>query len=61
MWRVLFFVQSNENSGREFIELKFPSEVYITGFELYETYKPGSVYRVSSTPSYADDNTVACC
>ena len=61
MWRVLFFLQSNENSGREFIELKFPSEVYITGFELYETYKPGSVYRVSSTPSYADDNTVACC
>eukprot|EP00966_Prymnesium_polylepis_P173440 4012338-Prymnesium_polylepis.1 len=36
---------SNENSGREFIELKFPSEAYITGFELYETYKPGSVYR----------------
>ncbi|KAL1512389.1 hypothetical protein AB1Y20_005647 [Prymnesium parvum] len=52
---------SHENSGKEFIELKFPSELYITGFDLYETLKPGAVFRVSSAPSYDDDNTVACC
>jgi len=52
---------SAENSGKEFIELKFPSEVYVSGFELYETYKPGATYEISTAPQYTDDNTVACC
>ena len=33
----------------------------MTGFELYETYKPGALYRLSSTRDYVDDNTIACC
>ena len=50
---------SAENSGREFIELKFPNRVYVSGFELFQTYKPGAVTRVATTPSYDDDNTAA--
>ena len=52
---------SSENNGAEFIEVKIEVPVYITGFELYETYKPGALAVLSSTPSYDDDNTVACC
>ena len=52
---------SAENSGREWIELKFPTNVYVAGFELYETYKPGAAYRVSTAPEYLDNNLVACC
>lgn len=52
---------SAENSGKEFIEVRFPNKVYVTAFELYETYKPGAVFEVSSAPEYTDDNTVACC
>jgi hypothetical protein len=52
---------SAENSGKEFIEIKFPNPVYVTGFELYETYKPGATYRISTTQKYDDDNTIACC
>ena len=52
---------SAENSGREWIELKFPTNVYVTGFELYETYKPGATYRISTAPEYVDNNLIACC
>jgi hypothetical protein len=52
---------SQENSGREWIELRFGTPVYVSGFELYEVYNPGAVSRVSTTRSYDDDNTVACC
>lgn len=34
---------------------------YVSGFELYETYKPGATYQLSTAPQYTDDNTVACC
>jgi hypothetical protein len=33
----------------------------VSGFELYETYKPGAVYRLSTSERYTDDNTIACC
>ena len=56
----LYFL-SHENNGKEFIELKFADSVYLTGFELFECYKPGSLYKISSTMKYEDDNTVACC
>lgn len=36
-------------------------QVYVSGFQLLEVYKPGAVAKVSSTPAYTDDNTVACC
>ncbi|KAL1507311.1 hypothetical protein AB1Y20_008157 [Prymnesium parvum] len=52
---------SHENNGLEFIELRIPASLYITGIEVFETYKPGSIYRVSTTRAYVDDNTVACC
>jgi hypothetical protein len=52
---------SAENSGLEWIELRFGTPVYVSGFELYETNKPGAVYRVSTTQQYTDDNTIACC
>jgi hypothetical protein len=34
---------------------------YVSGFELYETYKPGAVWKLSTASSYTDDNTLACC
>ena len=52
---------SAENSGKEWIEVKFADAVYVSAFELYETYKPGALFKVSSTQDYVDDNTVACC
>eukprot|EP00966_Prymnesium_polylepis_P238863 5523995-Prymnesium_polylepis.2 len=35
--------------------------MYINGFELFETIKPGTVFRISSAAVYTDDNTIACC
>jgi hypothetical protein len=52
---------STENAGREWIELRFGASVYVSGFELYESFKPGAVYRLSTAQAYADDNTIACC
>ena len=52
---------SHENSGREFIEVKFPTPVYVTAMEIYETYKPGAIHTISTTEDYVDDNTIACC
>jgi hypothetical protein len=49
-----------KDNGHEFIELEFPFEMYISGFELYETFKPGSVWRISTTEAYVDDVSVHC-
>ena len=51
---------SHENFGHEWIELRMSSPMYITKIEYYETFKPGALYRVSTTENYQDDNTVAC-
>ena len=45
----------------EWIEIRFANKVYVSGFELYETYRPGALYRISAAQEYTDDNTVACC
>ena len=29
--------------------MRFANALYVSGFELYETYKPGAMYRLSST------------
>ena len=52
---------SAENGSKEWIEIRFATSVYVSGFELYETYKPGALYRISSAVKYKDDNTIACC
>ena len=52
---------SAENSGKEFIELRFSTKMYINAFELFQTYKPGAVFKISSAPEYEDDNLIACC
>jgi hypothetical protein len=33
----------------------------VTGVAVYETYKPGSLVRISAAAEYTDDNTIACC
>jgi len=48
------------DDGMEFIELEFPFEMYINGLELYEVFKPGAVYRISTTSKYEDDTFVHC-
>ncbi|KAL1499729.1 hypothetical protein AB1Y20_012416 [Prymnesium parvum] len=52
---------SGEANGREFFELAFPSEMYISAVEIFEVFNPGAVYRVSAARAYEDDNTIACC
>ena len=52
---------SAENSGKEWIEIRFASSIYVNAFKLYETYKPGAVYELSSAVEYTDNNTEACC
>ena len=47
MWR-----QREEEAGREFIELRFPTEVYVSSIEIYGRGVHGALARVSSTPSY---------
>lgn len=49
-----------ENAGHEFIELEFPFAVYINAFELYEVFKPGAVWKISTTAEYLDDVTEQC-
>jgi len=46
--------------GHEWIELEFPFELFINGLELYETFKPGSAWKVSTTSSYSDDTSIHC-
>jgi len=48
------------DDGIEFIELEFSFEIYITSLELYEVFKPGAVYRISTTSNYKDDPFVHC-
>ena len=50
-----------ENSGHEWIELRFPHEVFVDSFTLVEVFKPGAVSRISLAEDYVDDNTVPCC
>ncbi|CAB9505497.1 activated protein kinase catalytic subunit alpha-1 [Seminavis robusta] len=51
---------SEENEGHEWIELEFPFPVFINAFEVYETHKPGSVWRISTTGEYLDDPDETC-
>ena len=49
-----------ENFGHEWIELEFPFKMYINSFALYENFKPGALFRFSTTNSYIDDNARPC-
>ena len=51
------FDLSRENNGHEWIEIMFDTPVFIDKIEVYETYKPGAIYKISSAKSYDDDNT----
>ena len=43
------------------VELRFPSALYVSGFELYEIWAFGSLNRIATPPDgYLDDNTVHC-
>jgi hypothetical protein len=52
---------SAEGSGREFVELLFRTPVYAIGVEIYETFNPSAITRISVAEEYTDDNTKACC
>lgn len=38
---------SEENFGHEWIELEFAYEVYVSKFEIYETFKPGHPFHIT--------------
>ena len=46
--------------GDEWIELRFPSALYVSGLDLHEVWALGSLTRIATTTSYVDDNTVPC-
>ena len=50
----------SKNFGHEWIELEFPFKMYINSFELYENFKPGALFRFSTTDSYKDDTARPC-
>jgi len=50
-----------ENTGHEWIELRFPHEVFVDSVTLVEVFKPGAASRISFAEDYVDDNTVPCC
>jgi len=49
-----------ENAGHEFIELEFPFAVYVDAFEVYETFKTGTVWKISTAAEYLDDVNEHC-
>lgn len=51
---------SEKDFGHEFIELEIPFGMYISGLELYEVFKPGAVWKISTTESYVDDVSIHC-
>ena len=51
---------SSENAGNEWIELEYPFAVYVSAFELYETFKPGSLWKISTTEKYGDNTDQHC-
>lgn len=40
------WAQANDNLGRNFIELGFPQEVYVTRINVYETYHAGGIVAI---------------
>jgi hypothetical protein len=56
------FCWARSNEDTQWIELRFPKAVYVSGIEIYEVFEPGSLQKVSiaSSTDYADDNTVHC-
>ena len=48
------------DDGNEWVELRFPSEMYVSGFEIYEVWAMGSLSRVATAKTYEDDNTIPC-
>jgi hypothetical protein len=40
------WAQANDFHANHFIELEFPTEVYVTQINIYETYHAGSIVRI---------------
>ena len=51
---------SEAEGGHEFLELRFPTKLYVTGVDIYEVFAVGAVVKVATATTYDDDNTVPC-
>ena len=51
---------ANDVMGKEWIELRFPNSLHVSGVSLYELWSLGSLSRIATTAEYVDDNAVPC-